>query len=45
MKIDLLWWVLENELAGMPIPYFDPERRFHGNGNVEAYDDDLEYLI
>ena len=45
MEIDLLWWVLDEELAGMPIPFFDPERRFHGNGNVDAYDDDLKYLI
>lgn len=44
MKIDLLWWI-DEELAGMPIPYFDPDRRFHGNGNIEAYDDDLKYLI
>lgn len=45
MNIDLLWWVIESELAGMPLPYFDPDRRFHGNGHVEAYNDDLKYLI
>lgn len=44
MEIELLWWVDDN-LAGMPIPYFDPERRFHGNGFPEAYDDDLKYLV
>ena len=45
MEIDLLWWVKQNELAGMPLPFFDPERRFHGNGHPDAYDDDLKYLI
>jgi atypical dual specificity phosphatase len=37
----LLWWVIPNTLAGMPMPFIHPERRMNGGGKLEDFADDL----
>ncbi len=37
----LLWWVIPDTLAGMPMPFIHPERRMNGGGTLEDYADDL----
>ena len=43
MKDDL-WWLIPDELAGMPMPFLHPERRSNGNGAIDAFTDDLAEL-
>ena len=40
----LLWWVIPERLAGMPIPFIHPARRMSGGGGLEDYADDLMTL-
>ena len=44
MNITLLYWVIPNALAGMPVPYIHAERRLNWGGPVTAYADDLPVL-
>ncbi|MBI3414395.1 MAG: dual specificity protein phosphatase family protein [Verrucomicrobia bacterium] len=41
---NLLWWVIPDELAGMPMPFIHPDRRMRHGGELMAYDDDLSVL-
>jgi polymorphic toxin system DSP-PTPase phosphatase-like protein len=43
-KDNLLWWVIPGVLAGMPMPFIQPERRLNRGGELTAYDDDLLVL-
>ena len=43
-QFNLLWWVIPGVLAGMPMPFIDPERRMAGFGELEAHVDDLQQL-
>jgi atypical dual specificity phosphatase len=36
-----LWWALPGVLAGMGVPYVDPERRHQFGGSLTAYHDEL----
>jgi atypical dual specificity phosphatase len=38
---NLLWWVIPETLAGMPMPFIHPERRMNGGGKLEDFADDL----
>lgn len=40
----LLWWLIPEVLAGMPMPYIDPARRLNGGGPLDAYEDELKVL-
>ena len=40
----LLWWVIPDALAGMPMPFVHPERRLNEGGNLADYDDELPSL-
>lgn len=40
----LLWWVIPEVLAGMPMPFIHPERRLNCGGPLEAFDDELPEL-
>ena len=40
----LLWWVIPDVLAGMAMPFIDPERRLNGGGGLNAYADELPAL-
>jgi atypical dual specificity phosphatase len=40
----LLWWVIPNELAGMPMPFIHPERRMNGGGELFSSVDELPIL-
>src|SRR5271170_7704412 len=44
MNNDLLWWVIPNVLAGMPMPFVHPERRLNLGGPLSAFDDELPAL-
>ena len=39
-----LWWAIDNELAGMPMPWLDSNRRRNPGSSLEAFDDDLPAL-
>lgn len=39
-----LWWVVPNELAGMPLPWLSDERLKAPTSRVEAFDDDVQFL-
>jgi atypical dual specificity phosphatase len=39
-----LWWVIPNELAGMPMPWLHHQRRLAGGGDLQDFDDDLPAL-
>lgn len=41
---NLLWWVIPNVLAGMPMPFVHPDRRMNHGGELNAFDDDLPIL-
>lgn len=41
---DLLWWLIPDLLAGMPMPYLHPERRLNPGATLRAYDDELPVL-
>ena len=43
-KGSLLWWVIPEILAGMPMPYIHPERRMNQGGALPAYPDELPDL-
>jgi hypothetical protein len=43
-KTSLLWWVIPGVLAGMPMPFINPERRLNSGGALNAYDDELPEL-
>jgi protein-tyrosine phosphatase len=43
-KDSLLWWVIPNVLAGMPMPFIHAERRMAGGGALTAFDDELPTL-
>jgi len=43
-KPNLLWWVIPNILAGMPMPFIHWERRMNQGGALDAYDDELRVL-
>lgn len=36
-----LWWVIDGELAGMPMPLIAFERRYQMGGSLDAFQDDL----
>ena len=40
----LLWWVIPGVLAGMPMPFIDPDRRLNLGGPLTAFDDELPAL-
>ena len=41
---NLLWWVIPDVLAGMPMPFIHLDRRLNGGGPLAAYDDELPIL-
>lgn len=41
---NLLWWVIPNILAGMPMPFVQIERRLNHGGPLGAYNDELSDL-
>ncbi|HEY1170370.1 MAG TPA: dual specificity protein phosphatase family protein [Verrucomicrobiae bacterium] len=41
---NLLWWLIPNALAGMPMPFLHPERRLNSGGALRAYADELPVL-
>jgi hypothetical protein len=43
-KTSLLWWVIPGVLAGMPMPFINPERRLNSGGALNAYEDELPEL-
>ncbi len=40
----LLWWLIPNQLAGMPMPFLSPERRMAEGGALNEFDDELALL-
>lgn len=40
----LLYWVIPGVLAGMPMPFVDPERRLAGGGALSEFNDELPLL-
>ena len=40
----LLWWIIPNVLAGMPMPFIHPERRLNSGGALDEYEDELPEL-
>jgi len=40
----LLWWVIPDVIAGMPMPFIHWERRMNQGGALDAYDDELPVL-
>jgi hypothetical protein len=43
-KSNLLWWVIPDVLAGMPMPFVDLERRMARGGALTAFNDELPVL-
>lgn len=41
---NLLWWVIPDVMAGMPMPFVHPERRMAGGGVLTAFADELPTL-
>jgi atypical dual specificity phosphatase len=41
---NLLWWVIPDVLAGMPMPFIHIERRLNHGGPLNAYNDELSDL-
>jgi atypical dual specificity phosphatase len=39
-----LWWVIPNELAGMPLPWLSKERLKAPTSEIEVFDDDVKFL-
>lgn len=39
-----IWWVIPNELGGMPLPYVDVRRLKSPAASIEAFDDDVHAL-
>lgn len=44
MGSEIVYWVIPNELAGMPMPYIHPERRANQGGDLKTFADDLPRL-
>ena len=44
-KDSLLWWLIPNLLAGMPMPYIHADRRMNSGGALNAYPDELPDLF
>ena len=44
MAMNHLYWIIQNELAGMPMPFIHPERRLNSGGPLTAYQDELTDL-
>ncbi len=44
MGSDIVYWLIPNELAGMPMPFIHPDRRMNQGGELNAYNDDLPRL-
>lgn len=42
---NLLWWLIPDVLAGMPMPFLHPERRLNPGAALRAYDDELPLLF
>jgi atypical dual specificity phosphatase len=40
----ILWWAVDGVLAGMGMPYIDPNRRYNSGGALDAYPDDLPLI-
>lgn len=43
-KDKLLWWLIPNVLAGMPMPFIHPERRLNSGSELTSYDDEVAVL-
>jgi len=43
-RSNLLWWVIPDVLAGMPMPFIQLERRLNYGGPLTAYNDDFPDL-
>jgi atypical dual specificity phosphatase len=43
-KDNLLWWVIPEVLAGMPMPFIQIERRLNHGGPLDAFNDELHDL-
>jgi protein-tyrosine phosphatase len=43
-RSNLLWWVIPNVLAGMPMPFIHIDRRLNHGGPLAAYNDELPAL-
>jgi atypical dual specificity phosphatase len=43
-KDNMLWWVIPDVLAGMPMPFIHPKRRMSHGGSLTAFNDDLRLL-
>ncbi len=41
---NLLWWIIPNALAGMPMPFVHIERRLNHGGPLAAFNDELPDL-
>src|SRR5207247_6454529 len=41
---NLLWWVIPGALAGMPMPFINPERRLNMVDPLTTYEDELPAL-
>ena len=41
---NLLWWIIPDALAGMPMPFIHPERRLNMGGALTTYEDELPAL-
>ena len=41
---NLLWWIIPDVLAGMPMPFVHPERRLNRGGALNAHEDELPEL-
>ena len=39
-----LWWLIPNELAGMPLPWISEQRRKQPDAAADAFDDDVKFL-
>ena len=40
----LLYWIIPNALAGMPMPFIHPQRRMNGGGSLDAFPDEITDL-
>ncbi len=40
----LIYWIIADELAGMPMPFVHPERRLNMGGGLKEFDDELAEL-
>jgi atypical dual specificity phosphatase len=43
-RSNLLWWVIPNVLAGMPMPFVHIDRRLNHGGPLAAFNDELPNL-